>query len=153
VKSSLDVNQVIHEVLALIPGVLEKHQISLGMELRSALPAVLADRVQLQQVLLNLIMNGIEAMNAIQDRPRVLVIRSDARESGLEIAVQDSGPGLDPRHIEHIFDTFFTTKASGIGMGLSISRSIIEAHSGRLWASNEPATQGAIFRFSLPALA
>jgi PAS domain S-box-containing protein len=153
VKSPLDMNQVIHEVLALIPGVLEKQHISVGMELRSALPPVLGDRVQLQQVLLNLIMNGIEAMNAIQDRPRVLVIRSDARESGLEIAVQDSGPGLDPWHIEHIFDTFFTTKASGIGMGLSISRSIIEAHSGRLWASNEPATQGAIFRFSLPALA
>lgn len=153
VKSTLDMNQVIHEVLALIPGVLEKQHISVGMELRSALPPVLGDRVQLQQVLLNLIMNGIEAMNAIQDRPRVLVIRSDARESGLEIAVQDSGPGLDPRHIEHIFDTFFTTKVSGIGMGLSISRSIIEAHSGQLWASNEPATQGAIFRFSLPALA
>jgi PAS domain S-box-containing protein len=153
VKSPLDMNQVIHEVLALIPGVLEKQHISVGMELRSALPAVLADRVQLQQVLLNLIMNSIEAMNTILDRPRVLVIRSDARESGLEVAIQDSGPGLDPQHIEHIFDTFFTTKASGIGMGLSISRSIIEAHSGRLWASNEPATQGAIFRFSLPALA
>jgi PAS domain S-box-containing protein len=151
-KSPLDMNQVIHEVLALISGVLEKQHIAVGIQLRPALPAVLGDRVQMQQVLLNLIMNGIEAMNNILDRPRLLVIRSDARDSGLEIAVQDSGTGLDPQHIEHIFDTFFTTKASGMGMGLSISRSIIEAHRGRLWASRDPATQGAIFRFSLPVM-
>ncbi len=105
------------------------------MELGPALPAVLGDRVQLQQVVLNLIMNGIEAMSAVPDRPRALVIRSDARESGLEVTVQDSGIGLDPRNIDHIFDTFFTTKPNGMGMGLSICRSIIEAHRGRLWAS------------------
>jgi len=150
-KKTLDMNQVIYQVLALIPGVLEKQHVSVGMELRPALPPVLGDQVQLQQVLLNLIMNGIEAMNTILDRPRVLTIRSDARESGLEVAVQDSGNGLDPGHVEHIFETFFTTKASGIGMGLSISRSIIEAHNGRLWASADPASQGATFRFSLPA--
>jgi signal transduction histidine kinase len=143
-------NQVIHQVLALIPSVLEKQHVSVEMELRAALPPVLGDQVQLQQVLLNLIMNGIEAMNTILDRPRVLTIRSDVRESGLEFTVQDSGNGLDPGHIEHIFDTFFTTKTSGIGMGLSISRSIIEAHNGRLWASSDRASQGATFRFSLP---
>jgi PAS domain S-box-containing protein len=151
-KSPLDMNQVIHEVLALISGVLEKQHIAVGIQLRPALPPVLGDRVQMQQVLLNLIMNGIEAMNDILDRPRLLVIRSDARDSALEIAVQDSGTGLDPQHIEHIFDTFFTTKASGMGMGLSISRSIIEAHRGRLWASRDHETQGAIFRFSLPVM-
>jgi PAS domain S-box-containing protein len=149
-KETLDMNQVIHQVLALIPGVLEKQHVSVEMELRPALPPVLGDQVQLQQVLLNLIMNGIEAMNTILDRPRVLTIRSDVRESGLEFTVQDSGNGLDPGHIEHIFDTFFTTKTSGIGMGLSISRSIIEAHNGRLWASSDRASQGATFRFSLP---
>jgi PAS domain S-box-containing protein len=149
-KETLDMNQVIHQVLALIPGVLEKQHVSVEMELRPALPPVLGDQVQLQQVLLNLIMNGVEAMNTILDRPRVLTIRSDVRESGLEFTVQDSGSGLDPGHIEHIFDTFFTTKKSGIGMGLSISRSIIEAHNGRLWASSDRASQGATFRFSLP---
>jgi PAS domain S-box-containing protein len=149
-KETLDMNQVIHQVLALIPGVLEKQHVSVEMELRPTMPPVLGDQVQLQQVLLNLIMNGIEAMNTILDRPRVLTIRSDVRESGLEFAVQDSGNGLDPRHIDHIFDTFFTTKTSGIGMGLPISRSIIEAHNGRLWASSDRASQGATFRFSLP---
>jgi PAS domain S-box-containing protein len=152
-KTSLDINQVIHEVLSFVPDVLEKQHISLGTELEPGLPPVLGDRVQLQQVLLNLIMNGIEAMHAILDRPRVLVIRSGALDAGLEVMVRDSGAGLDLRHVEHIFDTFFTTKANGMGMGLSICRSIIEAHHGRLWASQDPAIQGATFRFFLPALA
>jgi PAS domain S-box-containing protein len=152
-KSPVDINLVIQEVLDIIPGVLEKQHVSLEMELRPALPSVLGDRVQLQQVVLNLIMNGIEAMSAVPDRPRTLVIRSDARESGLEVTVQDSGIGLDPRNIDHIFDTFFTTKPNGMGMGLSVCRSIIEAHRGRLWASRDPAAQGATFRFSLPAAA
>ncbi len=149
-RSPLDINQVIHETLALIPGVLETQHISVEMELEVAPPPVLGDRVQLQQVLLNLLMNGIEAMHSILDRPRVLMIRSDALGSRLEVAVQDSGTGLDPRHVPRIFDTFFTTKASGMGMGLSISRSIIEAHSGRLWASHDPTAKGATFHFSLP---
>jgi PAS domain S-box-containing protein len=152
-KSPVDINLVIQEVLDIIPRVLEKQHISLKMELQPALPPVLGDRVQLQQVVLNLIMNGIEAMSAVPDRPRSLVIRSDARESGLEVTVQDSGIGFDPRNIDHVFDTFFTTKPNGMGMGLSICRSIIEAHRGRLWASLDPAVQGATFRFSLPAAA
>jgi C4-dicarboxylate-specific signal transduction histidine kinase len=143
---------VIHEVLALIPNELEKQHVSLEMELVPTPPTVLGDRVQLQQVLLNLIMNGIEAMNVIFDRPRVLMIRSDARESELLVMVKDSGSGLDPRHLPHIFDTFFTTKKNGMGMGLSISRSIIDAHSGRLWASSDRAAQGTAFHFSLPAI-
>jgi PAS domain S-box-containing protein len=152
-KSPVDINLVIQEVLDIIPRVLEKQHISLKMELQPALPPVLGDRVQLQQVVLNLIMNGIEAMSAVPDRPRSLVIRSDARESGMEVTVQDSGIGFDPRNIDHVFDTFFTTKPNGMGMGLSICRSIIEAHRGRLWASLDPAVQGATFRFSLPAAA
>jgi PAS domain S-box-containing protein len=152
-KSPVDINLVIQEVLDIIPRVLENHHVSLEMELWPALPWVLGDRVQLQQVVLNLIMNGIEAMSAVPDRPRALVIRSGARESGLEVTVQDSGIGLDPRNIDHIFDTFFTTKPNGMGMGLSICRSIIEAHRGRLWVSRDPAVQGATFRFSLPAAA
>ena len=152
-KSLVDINLVIQEVLDIIPGVLEKQHVSLEMELRHALPRVMGDRIQLQQVVLNLIMNGIEAMSAVPDRPRALVIRSDAREPGLEVTVQDSGIGLDPRNIDHIFDTFFTTKPNGMGMGLSICRSIIEAHRGRLWASPDPAVQGTTFRFSLPGAA
>ncbi|MGZ6075500.1 MAG: PAS domain S-box protein, partial [Isosphaeraceae bacterium] len=152
-KSPVDINLVIQDVLDIIPRVLERQHVSLEIELRPSLPPVLGDRVQLQQVVLNLIMNGIEAMSAVPDRPRALVIRSDARESGLEVTIQDSGMGLDPRIIDHIFDTFFTTKPNGMGMGLSICRSIIEAHRGRLWASRDPAGQGATFRFSLPATA
>jgi C4-dicarboxylate-specific signal transduction histidine kinase len=152
-RHPLDINQVIHEVLALIPNELEKQHVLLEIELEPAPPPVLGDRVQLQQVLLNLIMNAIEAMHAIFDRPRVLIIRSDARESVLEVTVRDSGSGLDPQSVAQIFDTFFSTKASGMGMGLSISRSIIEAHSGRLWASLDRTAQGASFHFSLPAMA
>ncbi|MEG9438727.1 PAS domain S-box protein [Edaphobacter sp. HDX4] len=152
-RHPLDINQVIREVLALIPNELEKQHVSLEVELVPTPPRVLMDRVQLQQVLLNLIMNGIEAMNVTFDRPRVLMIRSDARDSELEVMVKDSGSGLDPRHLPHIFDMFFTTKKSGMGMGLPISRSIIEAHSGRLWANSDRAIQGAAFHFSLPAIA
>jgi PAS domain S-box-containing protein len=152
-RRPLDINRVIHEVLAFIPNELEKQHVSVEMELEAAPPPVLGDRVQLQQVLLNLIMNGMEAMNSVSDRPRVLMLQSHARASGLEVTVQDSGTGLDPRHVPHLFDSFFTTKTTGMGMGLSISRSIIEAHSGRLWASPNRAAQGAAFHFSLPAIA
>jgi signal transduction histidine kinase len=114
------------------------------------LPGVAGDRVQLQQVLLNLIMNAIEAMSAVHDRPRELAIisRQDGPNAVL-VEVRDSGTGLDPRRAEQVFDAFYTTKAEGIGIGLSISRSIIEAHGGRLWASAN-APHGAVFRFSLP---
>ena len=108
------------------------------------------DRVQLQQVLLNLIMNAIEAMSGVHDRPRELTIvsRQDGA-NGVVVEVRDSGTGLDPERAERVFEAFYTTKAEGIGIGLSISRSIVEAHGGRLWATpNEP--HGAVFRFSLP---
>ena len=152
-KAELDINQVIQDVFALIPNELARHNISVVTELRPGLAPVLGDRIQLQQVILNLIMNGIEAMTAITDRPRVLLIRSQAHESGIvQVMVHDSGVGLDAKTIEHIFDTFFTTKPTGMGMGLAISRSIVEAHGGKLWPVPNENT-GATFEFTLPACA
>jgi C4-dicarboxylate-specific signal transduction histidine kinase len=151
-KTRLDMNQIIRDVLDLIPSELQRHEISSLTELMAVPPVVLGDRIQLQQVVLNLIMNGMEAMNSIVDRPRVLLIRSKTQETGeLLVAIEDSGTGLDPRNVDHLFDTFFTTKTNGLGLGLSISSSIIEAHNGRLWASQNN-THGATFQFTLPTL-
>lgn len=150
-RRPLDMNQVIHEVLALMQHELEKHTVALEVELESATLPVLGDRVALQQVLLNLIVNGVEAMQETFKRPRVLSIRSENRASGLEITVKDSGSGLDPQSRPHIFDTFFTTKPGGMGMGLSISRSIIEAHKGRLWTDLDSTASGTSFHLFLPA--
>ena len=138
------------EGLALTEHELRSHDIVLQAQLGEALRRVAGDRVQLQQVLLNLILNAIEAMSGVHDRPRQLTIvsREDA-PNAVVVEVRDSGTGLDPEGAERVFEAFYTTKAEGIGIGLSISRSIIEAHGGRLWASsNEP--RGAVFGFSLP---
>jgi signal transduction histidine kinase len=109
------------------------------------------DRVQLQQVVLNLLLNAVEAMGSVEGAPRELLISTEQDHTGVLVAVRDSGPGLDPSHLERVFDAFYTTKSSGMGMGLSICRSIIDAHGGRLWAeANEP--RGAIFQFTLPAV-
>ena len=126
------------------------HDIVLRTQLDRTLPRVAGDRVQLQQVLINLIMNAIEAMSGVRDRPRELTIVSGQDgPKAVRVEVRDSGTGLDPKGAERVFEAFYTTKAEGIGIGLSISRSIVEAHGGRLWASpNEP--HGAVFRFSLP---
>jgi signal transduction histidine kinase len=119
------------------------------MELAAGLPPVLGDRVQLQQVILNLIMNGIEAMSSVTDRPRVLLISSRQHESDKAlITVRDSGVGLGEQDLERIFDAFYTTKSHGLGMGLAISRSIVEDHGGRLWAASNEGP-GAIFQFTL----
>jgi PAS domain S-box-containing protein len=149
-KTELDINEVIEEVLALACRELSKNRVLLESQLTKALPLVLADRVQLQQVLLNLIMNGIEAMTAVTDRPRLLCVQSRIDESGdVLVAVRDSGSGLGSEP-DRVFTPFFTTKANGMGMGLSISRSLIEGHGGRLWATpNSP--HGAGFHFTLPA--
>jgi len=146
----LDVNRKVREVLALAEHELKTHDIVLRTELAPALPGVAGDRVQLQQVLLNLIVNAIEAMSGVHDRARELTIVTAAKEpGGVVVEVHDSGPGLDERDAERLFEPFYTTKAEGIGIGLSISRSIVEAHGGRLWASsNRP--RGAVFRFMLP---
>jgi PAS domain S-box-containing protein len=149
-KDRLDINHKIAEVLALMDHELRSHDIRLRTDLGRTLPGVAGDRVQLQQVLLNLIMNAIEAMSAVHDRSRELTIvsRQDGPNAVL-VEVRDFGTGLDPQRAEQVFEAFYTTKPEGIGIGLSISRSIIEAHGGRLWAgANAP--HGAVFRFSLP---
>ena len=149
-KNKLDINEVIQEVLALAGRELLKNRVLLECQLTKAIPLVLADRVQLQQVLLKLIMNGVEAMNAVTNRPHLLWVQSRVDESGdVLVAVRDSGTGLG-LEADRVFTPFFTTKASGMGMGLSISRSLVEGHGGRLWATpNSP--HGAVFCFTLPA--
>ncbi len=120
-------------------------------ELATDLPAAIGDRVQVQQVIMNLVLNGIEAMGTVADRPRSLVIRSQpADDDEVLIAVRDSGTGIDPKHERRLFDPFFTTKTQGMGMGLAICHSIIEAHGGRLWASRN-SDYGTTFQFTLPA--
>jgi PAS domain S-box-containing protein len=151
-KNPLDINEVIQEVLVLAGRELYENQVLLDHQLTTDLPFVLADRVQLQQVLLNLIMNSIEALTAVTNRPRLLWVQSRIDESGdVLVAVSDSGTGFG-LELDRVFTTFFTTKAKGMGMGLSISRSLIESHGGRLWATpNSP--HGAAFSFTLPATA
>ena len=151
-KNLLNINEVIQEVLVLAGRELYENQVLLDHQLTTDLPFVLADRVQLQQVLLNLIMNSIEALTAVTNRPRLLWVQSRIDESGdVLVAVSDSGTGFG-LELDRVFTTFFTTKAKGMGMGLSISRSLIESHGGRLWATpNSP--HGAVFSFTLPATA
>ncbi len=150
-RSPLNISEVIREVLVLAGRELDENQVLVDQQLTIDLPFVLADRVQLQQVLLNLIMNGIEALNAVRDRPRLLQLQSRIDESGdILVAVSDSGTGFE-LDVNRIFTPFFTTKAKGLGMGLSITRSIVESHGGRLWATpNSP--NGAVFSFTLPAM-
>jgi signal transduction histidine kinase len=144
----LGMNEVIREVLALTRNELFRGGVTAQIELAADVPAVLGDRVQLQQVMLNLIMNGIDAMSMITDRPRKLLIKSAKNPDSVSIQVQDSGTGFNLEQADRVFEPFFTTKPEGIGMGLSISRSIIESHGGRLWA--ESGSKGALFRFTLP---
>jgi PAS domain S-box-containing protein len=149
-KLPLNVNDVAREVIALVQRELTKHRVSLRTELEPALPMILGDRVQLQQVIINLMMNGSEAMQAVMDRPRELVIRSRQDEAQqVLLSVTDCGVGISVEDADRLFNAFFTTKSGGMGMGLSICRSIVEAHGGRLWATaNVP--HGATFQFTLP---
>ena len=150
VRERLDINEVIREVIALMDGELRRNGASLRTEMPRELPPVVVDRVLLQQVILNLVMNAIEAMRAVSDRARVLCIRTQEQHSGsIVVFVEDSGVGIDPEHLSRMFEAFYTTKVQGIGMGLTISRSIIEAHGGRLWAvANDE--RGSTFCFTLP---
>src|SRR6476619_3830527 len=150
-KAPLDINDVVKEVIALVQGELVSHRVSLRMEVANALPVVPADRVELQQVVINLVMNGIEAMQSVTDRPRELLIRSLQDETQqVLVSVTDCGVGISAENADRLFKAFFTTKTNGMGMGLSICRSIIEAHGGRLWATaNVP--HGATFQCTLPA--
>ena len=149
-KDRFDINEAILEVIALTSDEMRRHQISLETSLGQNRARVGGDRVQVQQVVLNLVVNAIEAMSELGDRPRKLVIASVGEgEQAVLVEVRDSGPGVDPERADELFEAFHTTKAHRIGMGLSISRSIVEAHGGRLWAGpNQP--HGAVFRFSLP---
>jgi PAS domain S-box-containing protein len=149
-KVSLSINDTITEVIALIRSEVQQNSISLRTELANDLPLVVGDRIQLQQVILNLIMNAIEAMSGVNPRQRDLLVASlQDGPNGVLVMVRDSGIGLDCRSLDGLFEAFYTTRPGGMGMGLAISRTIIEAHGGRLWATpNVP--QGAIFRFRLP---
>jgi PAS domain S-box-containing protein len=151
-KAPLDINETIQEVIAFAAGGLGKNQVLLRTELEADLPPVLGDRIELQQVLLNLILNGCEAMSRVGWRQRELLINSRKSESDeVMVAVRDSGVGIDPPAAERLFDAFFTTKEGGLGLGLSISRTIIEAHGGRLWASSNE-DHGATVQFTLPTI-
>ena len=167
-KERLDINEAIEEVVILSQSEVQRNRVSLQTQFASDLPLISGDRIQLQQVLLNLLMNAIEAMSGVEEGPRELRLSSEkvtgisgeSEKSKLEdkalaaaewtlIAVRDSGPGLDAKNLDRLFNAFHTTKPHGLGMGLAISRSIIEAHGGELWATASGA-RGAVFQFTLP---
>jgi C4-dicarboxylate-specific signal transduction histidine kinase len=169
-KERLDINQAIKEVIILAQSELQRNRVSLHTQLAGDLPPIMADRTQLQQVMLNLLINAIEAMSGGGEGPRELWVSSEKfvevagkseKDTGADralahaewtdvlITVRDSGPGVDPKSLNRLFDAFYTTKPQGLGMGLAISRSIIEAHGGRLWAMANT-SGGAIFQFRLP---
>jgi C4-dicarboxylate-specific signal transduction histidine kinase len=149
-KGPFDLNEAINEVIVLGRSAVIKNRVWVQTRLCEGLLPVHGDRVQLQQVVLNLLLNAVEAMSLVEAKPRDLLINTEQHHTGVLVAVRDSGPGIDPDHREQIFKSFYTTKPNGTGMGLAICRSIVDAHGGRLWAeANEP--RGAIFQFTLPA--
>ena len=151
-KTLLDVNEFVLEVVDLTQSEIVRNSVRFSVDLAGNLPTVPGDRIQLQQVMLNLIANAIEAMSVIQDRQRSLIIATDILNNAVRVAVTDNGPGIDTQTAQHLFNAFASTKPEGMGMGLAISRSIIEAHGGRLWT--EPNDEsGATFRFTLPIVA
>jgi C4-dicarboxylate-specific signal transduction histidine kinase len=145
-----DLNTAIDEIIVLAHSAISKNEVTVQTRLSEGLFPVQGDRVQLQQVVLNLILNAVEAMSSVEAGKRELLITTERRQTnGALVAVKDSGPGIDPEQVDRVFEAFYTTKSSGVGMGLSICRSIIRAHGGRLWAEpNEP--RGAILQFTLP---
>jgi PAS domain S-box-containing protein len=148
-KERFDLNVAINEMAVLARSAINRYGVSVQTRLSEGLVQIQGDRVQLQQVLLNLILNAVEAMGSVEVGVRELLISTEQDQTGVLVAVRDSGPGIDPAHLDRVFDAFYTTKSSGTGMGLSICRSIIHAHGGKLWAeANEP--RGAVFQFTLP---
>jgi len=145
----LDLNESAREVIALLSSELQRNDVVLKQDFSDRLPAVKGDRVQLQQVILNLIHNASDAMVTVNDRPRQLLIKTETRANHVTVSVQDSGVGFSPEISERLFEPFLTTKQGGMGIGLSVSRSIVEAHQGRLWAAQN-AGPGATFTFSIP---
>jgi C4-dicarboxylate-specific signal transduction histidine kinase len=147
---SVDLNEATREVIALSLSELQRNRVVVRTELANDLPPVMGDRVQLQQVILNLFLNASDAMSSVDDRPRQLVIRTERDEGDrVRLTVQDAGVGLDPDHVKNLFEAFYTTKSGGMGIGLSVSRSIVESHHGRLWATPNDGP-GASFSFSIP---
>jgi C4-dicarboxylate-specific signal transduction histidine kinase len=149
-KERFDLNAAINEVIVLARSAIGENGVSVQTRLADGLFPIQGDCVQVQQVVLNLVLNAVEAMGSVEAGARELVISTEqAKTGGVLVAVRDSGPGIDPEHLERVFQAFYTTKSSGVGMGLSICRSIIDAHGGRLWTeANEP--RGAVFQFTLP---
>jgi C4-dicarboxylate-specific signal transduction histidine kinase len=150
-KEQFDLNEAIDEVIGIVRSTFAKNRIVVRTHLMNGLVAIRGDRVQLQQVLVNLILNAVDAMSSVEDRARELSITTEqSRSGGILVAVHDSGSGIDPGNLERVFEPFYTTKTSGVGMGLSICQTIINHHGGRLWVSaNKP--RGAVFQFTLPA--
>ena len=150
-REVVDLNEILREMTVLLRDTADRHAVSMRTELDLGLLRTTADRVQLQQVLLNRLMNALEAMTGVTGRRRELTVTSGlAEDHALVVTIGDTGPGLDPGNAHKVFDAFFTTKPNGMGLGLAISTSIVEAHGGRLWASAvEP--HGAAFSFSIPA--
>lgn len=149
-NETLDLNDAVQEVIALSSSDLRRNRVALLAELAGGLPAISGDRVQLQQVIMNLLRNALEAMSTIHDRPRELLIRTE-RDKGdhVRLSIKDVGVGFDRQAVERLFDAFYTSKNGGMGIGLSVSRSIVENHHGRLWASLNDGP-GATFSFSIP---
>jgi C4-dicarboxylate-specific signal transduction histidine kinase len=149
-RARVQINEIIREVVALADRQASKNEVSVETELAPDLSTIVGDRIQLQQVILNLMLNGIEAMTGIGDRPRRLVIRSQMQDADqVRVSVEDSGIGVKAEIMGRLFEPFFTTRSQGIGMGLPISRSIVEAHGGRLWAEST-VSRGSVFQFTLP---
>jgi C4-dicarboxylate-specific signal transduction histidine kinase len=148
-KDRFDLNAALNEVIVLARGAIIGNGVLVQTRLGDGLLPVEGDRVQLQQVVLNMVLNAVEAMDTVEPGARDLMISSEKARTGVLVAVRDTGPGIDPAHLERVFEAFYTTKSGGVGMGLAICRSIIDAHGGRLWAAaNEP--RGAVFQFTLP---
>jgi signal transduction histidine kinase len=147
---SVDLNGATREVTALLLSELQRNRVSLQLELAQDLPTITGDRIQLQQVILNLVRNASDAMAAVDDRPRQLLIRTEDEDGeSVRVSVRDAGVGVDPQNMSKLLDAFYTTKSDGMGIGLSVSRSIIERHHGRLWAEPNDGP-GATFLFSIP---
>jgi C4-dicarboxylate-specific signal transduction histidine kinase len=146
-----DVNDAAKEVIALSVSELQRNRVVLHSDLAADLPLVSGDRIQIQQVILNLLKNAWDAMSSVEDRPRALLVKTERDETGgTRLSVKDSGVGIDPETEKKLFEAFHTTKSDGMGIGLSVSRSIIERHQGRLWATRNDGA-GATFLFSIPA--
>ena len=151
-KERFDLNEAIDEVIVMVQSTIVKNSIVVGTRLMNGLAPIWGDRVQLQQVLVNLILNAVDAMSSVEDMGRELAIRTEQSQTGgILVSVGDSGPGIAPGNLERVFEPFYTTKTSGLGMGLSICQTIINGHGGRLWVdANGP--RGAVFKFTLPAV-